>query len=312
MHSHDHSNEHLSDSQNRIAIAFFITSLFMVAEVVGGIAFNSLALLADAGHMISDITALGLSWVAIRIGKRVPTDRHTFGFKRSEILAAWLNGLALWLIVALIFFEAAHRLFNPEPVRGLGMLIVAGLGLGVNLLMAWLLFENRRENLNMKAAFIHVVSDALGSVGAILGALIILGTSLFWVDPLISIFIGLLILYSSWGLIKESTHILMEAVPAGLEISEIERTVLQHDNVCCVYDLHVWSIAGERPALSAHVVLAETDHVDRNQVLMDLSNTLKSKFNIEHSTIQIETGHEMRPDAECLSCRPGTSCATFH
>ena len=312
MHSHDHSKEHSSDSQNRIAIAFFITTLFMVAEVVGGIAFNSLALLADAGHMISDITALGLSWVAIRIGKRVPTDRHTFGFKRSEILAAWLNGLVLWLIVALIFFEAAHRLFNPEPVRGLGMLIVAGLGLGVNLLMAWLLFENRRENLNMKAAFIHVVSDALGSVGAILGALIILGTGLFLVDPLISIFIGLLILYSSWGLIKESTHILMEAVPAGLEISEIERTVLQHDNVCCVYDLHVWSIAGERPALSAHVVLAETDHVDRNQVLMDLSNTLKSKFNIEHSTIQIETGHEMRPDAECLSCRPGTSCATFH
>jgi len=312
MHSHDHSKEHLSDSQNRIAIAFFITTLFMVAEVIGGIVFNSLALLADAGHMISDVIALALSWVAIRIGKRVPTDRHTFGFKRSEILAAWLNGLVLWLIVALIFFEAAHRLFNPEPVRGLGMLIVAGLGLGVNLLMAWLLFENRRENLNMKAAFIHVVSDALGSVGAILGALIILGTSLFWVDPLISIFIGLLILYSSWGLIKESTHILMEAVPAGLEISEIERTVLQHDGVCCVYDLHVWSIAGERPALSAHVVLAETDHVDRNQVLMDLSNTLKSKFNIEHSTIQIETGHEMRPDAECLSCRPGTSCATFH
>ncbi|MGO9119908.1 MAG: cation diffusion facilitator family transporter [Desulfomonilaceae bacterium] len=312
MHSHDHSKEHLSDSQNRIAIAFFVTILFMVAEVIGGIVFNSLALLADAGHMISDIMALALSWVAIKIGKRVPTDRHTFGFKRSEILAAWLNGLVLWLIVALIFFEAGHRLFNPEPVQGMGMLVVAGLGLGVNLLMAWLLFENRRENLNMKAAFIHVISDAFGSVGAILGAVIILGTGLFWVDPLISIFIGLLILYSSWGLIKESTHILMEAVPAGLEISEIERTVLQHDNVCCVYDLHVWSIAGERPALSAHVVLAETDHVDRNQVLMDLSNTLRSKFNIEHSTIQIETGHEMRPDAECLSCRPGTSCATFH
>ncbi len=312
MHGHDHAEKHLLDSQNRIAIAFLVTTLFMVAEVIGGIVFNSLALLADAGHMVSDITALALSWVAIRIGKRVPTDRHTFGFKRSEILAAWLNGLVLWLIVALFFFEAGHRLFNPEPVRGMGMLIVAGLGLGVNLLMAWLLFENRRENLNMKAAFIHVVSDALGSVGAILGALIILATGLFWVDPLVSIFIGLLILYSSWGLIKESTQILMEGVPAGLEITEIERAVLEHDCVCCVYDLHVWSIAGERPALSAHVVLAEAEDIDRNRVLMDLSNTLKSKFNIEHSTIQIESSHEMRPDAECLSCRPGTSCATFH
>ena len=130
MHSHDHSKEHLSDSQNRIAIAFLVTILFMVAEVIGGIVFNSLALLADAGHMVSDITALGLSWVAIRIGKRVPTDRHTFGFKRSEILAAWLNGLALWLIVALIFFEAGHRLFNPEPVRGHGDAHSGWIGIG--------------------------------------------------------------------------------------------------------------------------------------------------------------------------------------
>ncbi len=311
MHSHDHSKSHFLESQNRIAIAFAITTLFMVAEVVGGIVFNSLALLADAGHMISDIIALALSWFAIRIGKRVPTDRHTFGFKRSEILAAWLNGLVLWLIVALIFFEAGHRLFNPEPVMGLGMLVIAGLGLGVNLLMAWLLFENRLENLNMKAAFIHVVSDALGSVGAIIGALIILGTNLFWVDPLISIFIGLLILYSSWGLIKESTSILMEAVPEGLEISDVEQALLQHRGVCCVYDLHVWSITGGRPSLSAHVVLAEDYRIDRDEVLMDLSNTLKSKFNIEHSTIQIEAGHEMRPDAERLTCRAGTSCAVF-
>ena len=157
------------------------------------------------------------------------------------------------------------------------MLVVAGLGLAVNLLMAWLLFESRRESLNVKAAFIHVVSDALGSVGAIIGAVIILGTSLFWVDPLISIFIGLLILYSSWGLIKESTHILMEGVPAGLEISEIERTLLQQDGVCCIYDLHVWSIAGERPALSAHVVLAESENIDRNEVLMDLSRTFEGQ-----------------------------------
>ncbi len=308
MHSHDHSNRPLLDSQNRIAVAFLVTTLFMVAEVVGGIVFNSLALLADAGHMISDIAALALSWVAIRIGKRPPTDRHTYGFKRSEILTALLNGLALWLIVGAIFYEAIHRLFNPQPVEGFGMLVVGGLGLVVNLLMAWLLFGSRRESLNVKAAFIHVVSDALGSVGAIVGAVIILGTSLFWVDPLISIFIGVLILYSSWGLIKESTHILMEGAPAGLSVSEIEETVLQQSGVCCIHDLHVWTIAGERPALSVHVVLAESESADGNQILLDLRRVLKSKFNIEHSTIQIETTHDMRPETEGLACRPGTAC----
>jgi cobalt-zinc-cadmium efflux system protein len=308
MHNHDHSNTYAPDSQNRIAIAFFVTAAFMVAEVAGGIVFNSLALLADAGHMVSDIAALALSWIAIRIGKRPPTDRHTYGFKRSEILTALLNGLALWLIVGVIFYEAVHRLFNPEPVKGLGMLVVGGLGLAVNLLMAWLLFGSRRESLNVKAAFIHVVSDALGSVGAIIGALIILGTRLFWVDPLISLFIGALILYSSWGLIKESTHILMEGTPPGLNVSEIERAVLQQSGVCCIHDLHVWTIAGQRAALSVHVVLAEPESVDGNEVLMDLRNMLKAKFNIDHSTIQIETTHDMRSDTEDLTCRPGTAC----
>jgi cobalt-zinc-cadmium efflux system protein len=311
MHNHDHSETHATDSQNRIAIAFFITAAFMVAEVVGGIVFNSLALLADAGHMVSDIAALAFSWIAIRIGKRPPTDKHTYGFKRSEILTALLNGLALWLIVGVIFYEAMHRLFNPEPVKGLGMLVVGGLGLAVNLLMAWLLFESRRESLNVKAAFIHVVSDALGSVGAIIGAVIILGTSLFWVDPLISLLIGALILYSSWGLIKESTHILMEGAPPGLSVNEIEETVLQQSGICCIHDLHVWTIAGQRPALSVHVVLAESESIDGNQVLMDLRRMLKAKFNIEHSTIQIETTHDMRPGTEDLTCRPGTACAIY-
>ena len=309
MHSHDHPETYAPDSQNRIAIAFFVTAAFMVAEVAGGIVFNSLALLADAGHMISDIAALGLSWVAIRIGKRPPTDRHTYGFKRSEILTALLNGLALWLIVGVIFYEAMHRLSNPEPVKGLGMLVVGALGLAVNLSMAWLLFGSRRESLNVKAAFIHVVSDALGSVGAIIGAVIIIGTRLFWVDPLISLFIGALILYSSWGLIKESTHILMEGTPPGLNVSEIEGAVLHQNGVCCIHDLHVWTIAGQRPALSVHVVLAESESIDGNQILMDLRNMLKAEFNIDHSTIQIETTHDMRPETKDLTCRPGTACA---
>ena len=310
MHNHQHIATRAWDTQTRLAIAFFMTAAFTVAEVVGGILFNSLALLADAGHMLSDILALGLTWIAMRIGKRLPTDRLTFGFKRSEILAALLNGFALWAIVAIIFYEAAHRLLKPQPVIGLGMLLVALVGLCVNLLMAWLLFGSRGESLNIKSAYIHVISDALGSLGAIVGAVVILTTGLFWVDPLVSVLIGLLIVYSSLGLIKQSINILMEGVPSGLDVSEIEQAVLQQNGVCCVYDLHVWSISGEKPALSAHVVLAESN-VDRNEVLMDLSKLLKTKFNIDHATIQIEATHEMKPGAEGIACRPGTACGEF-
>ena len=290
-----------------MGIAFFITAAFMAVEVVGGILFNSLAMLADAGHMLSDVLALGVSWAALQIGKRSPTDRHTFGFKRTEILAALLNGLTLWAIVAVILYEAAHRFYAPQPVRGGGMLMIASMGLVVNVVMAALLFESRRENLNVRGAFLHVVSDALGSLGAIAAAVIIILSGLYWVDPLVSVLIGGLVLFSSWGLVKESVHILMEGVPSKVDIREIEDSIVELRGVCCVYDLHVWSITTKRHALSAHVVLSEPDD-DRNLVLRQLRELLSKRFLIDHTTIQIETSHEMRPDADGLHCRAGTAC----
>jgi len=284
-----------------------MTAAFMVVEVTGGLLFNSLALLADAGHMLSDVLALGLAWVALQIGKRSPTERHTFGFKRTEILAGFLNGLALWVIVAVIFYEAALRFSAPAPVRGGGMLVIASIGLVVNAIMAAMLFQGRHENLNVKGAFLHVVSDGLGSVGAIVAAVVIILTGLDWVDPLVSVLIGCLVLYSSWGLVKESVHILMEAVPPALNIREIEDSIIRLDGVCCVYDLHIWSITTNRHALSAHVVLSDPDY-DRNLLLKQLSGLLQKQFLIDHTTFQIEAGHEMRPDAEGLRCRAGTAC----
>jgi len=283
----------------------------MVVEAVGGYLFNSLALLADSGHMLSDVMALGLSWLALEIGQRSPTDKHTFGFKRTEILAALMNGVALWVIVGLLFYEAVRRFFQPSPVEGTGMLIVASVGLAVNFLIAALLFRARSENLNIRSAFIHVIADALGSAGAILAALVILTTGLNWVDPLVSVLIGFLILFSSWELLKESVHILMEGVPAGMQIRDIEQTLLEQDGVCCVYDLHVWSITSNRHALSAHVVLSDLTE-DRHQVLKRLNAVLVDKFHIDHTTIQIETSHEMRNEAEGMACRAGTSCSVFH
>jgi cobalt-zinc-cadmium efflux system protein len=309
-HHHIHAEPGSENSRRRLAIALFLTAGYMVVEAVGGYLFNSLALLADSGHMLSDVMALGLSWLALQIGQRSPTDRHTFGFKRTEILAALMNGVALWVIVALLFYEAGRRFFHPPQVEGAGMLIVASAGLAVNFLIAALLFRSRRDNLNIRSAFIHVIADALGSAGAILAALVILATGLNWVDPLVSVLIGFLILFSSWELLKESVHILMEGVPTGMQIRDIEETLLEQDGVCCVYDLHVWSITSNRHALSAHVVLSDLTE-DRNQVLKRLNTVLVDKFHIDHTTIQIETSHELRNEAEAMACRAGTSCSVL-
>ncbi|MGD9818568.1 MAG: cation diffusion facilitator family transporter, partial [Desulfomonilaceae bacterium] len=211
--SHNHDHPRLTN-EKKLGLALALTLAYMIAEAVGGFVFNSLALLADSGHMLSDATALGISWLAIRIGKKLPTDRHTFGFKRTEIIAALVNGLALWFIVAIIYIEAFQRFYSPVAVQGHGMLLVAVIGLLVNLLMAFLLYRSASESINIRAAFLHVVSDALGSLGAIIAGVIIIYTQVYWVDPLISLLIGILILYSSWDLIKESFHILMEGAPA--------------------------------------------------------------------------------------------------
>lgn len=305
-HNHHHAHGH-AHGETRLVIALVLTCLYMVVEAVGGVFFNSLALLADAGHMLSDVVAIALSWAAIRIGNRSPTERHTFGFRRTEILAALANGLALWAIVALIFFEAVHRFFSPEPVQGSGMLLIAAVGLAVNVVMALLLFSSREESLNIRGAFLHIVSDALGSLGAIVAAVIILRTGENRVDPAVSVLVGFLIIYSSWSLIRESLHILMEAVPHGLEIKEIEEAVLKQEGVCCMYDLHVWTIGADQSALSAHMVVSDPQW-DRTELLMRLNKLLAEEFNIEHTTIQIEATHEIRSEIEYRACREGTTC----
>lgn len=305
-HTHDHGH-HEGDSQHRLALALFITLSFMGVEVAGGILFNSLALLADAGHMLSDVTALGLSWLAFRIGRRAPGERHTYGYRRSEILAALCNGLLLWAVVAVILYEAGHRFYAPLTVKPGGMLAVASLGLAVNVIMAALLFKGKDANLNVRAAFLHVIADALGSSGAILAAVVIMLTGMNWVDPLVSVLISALILYSSWGLLKESAHILMEGVPRGLDVREIEDSIVKQAGVCCVHDLHVWSITSNRHSLSAHVVLADNG-ADRDDVLDRVNKVLRERFSIDHTTIQIQTTHEIQQDAEGLICRKGTTC----
>ncbi len=308
LHSDKNSANKSEDrAQARIAIAFLITCVYMVVETIGGIVFNSLALLADAGHMFSDAMALGVSWFAIRIGKRNANDRLTYGFRRAEILAAFLNCIALWAIVVWIFYEAIQRIFTPGPVEGIGMFSVATLGLVLNLAIAAVLFSKRQESLNVKAAFLHVLSDALGSIGALVAGLIIIWTSAFWIDPVISLLIGVLILISSGSLLHETVNILMEGVPKGMDVSAIEAEIAKIDGVCCVYDLHIWNISSKQVNLSAHVVLSERCQ-DSERILREIGQMVRRDFGVSHSTIQIETSHDNKWLSDPRFCRPGTSC----
>jgi cobalt-zinc-cadmium efflux system protein len=278
----------------RLQWALAISSVYFFAELIAGFLTNSLALLSDAGHMLSDMGALGLSLFAFRMARRPATIHRTYGYHRIEILAALFNGLTLWLIVGIIFAAAYSRLSHPPEIEGYGMTIVAILGLAVNLVAAAILHGGHRDNLNLRGAFVHVMSDALGSVGAIIAGIVMLTTGWYLADPLISILIGVLILFSSWSLVKDSLSVLMQTVPKGIQLEDVRRTIEAVDGVSAVHDLHIWAVTSDIFTLSAHAVVANGG--DFHLVLNGIEDTLREQFNIEHTTIQLET--ESREDKE--------------
>jgi cobalt-zinc-cadmium efflux system protein len=278
----------------RLKLALAISCIYFFAELIGGFLTNSLALLSDAGHMLSDIAALAMSLFAFRIAKRPATVSSTYGYHRAEILAALFNGLTLWLIVGVIFTAAYNRFLDPPAVASYGMMIVASLGLLVNVVAGTVLYGSHHHNLNLRGAFLHIVSDALGSVGAIAASLIMLFTGWYAADPVISILIGLLILHSSWNLVKESLIVLMQAVPKGIRLEDVQQALEGVEGVSKVHDLHVWAVTSDIFTLSAHAVVENGG--DFHQVLNDIEDTLKERFNIEHTTIQLET--ESREEKE--------------
>lgn len=278
----------------RLRWALLISAIYFFAELIAGFLTNSLALLSDAGHMLSDIAALSLSLFAFRMARRPATVQSTYGFHRFEILAALFNGLTLWLIVGIIFAAAYGRLFHPPEVQSQGMMVVAVLGLVVNLVAAMILHRGHHHNLNLRGAFLHVVSDAIGSVGAIVAGAIMLTTGWYLADPLISIFIGVLILFSSWSLVRDSLSVLMQTVPKGIRLEDVRRTIESVDGVSAVHDLHVWAVTSDLFTLSAHAVVSNGG--DFHEVLNGIEDTLKLQYNIEHITIQLET--ESREEKE--------------
>lgn len=278
----------------RLTWALAISLVYFFAELIAGFLTNSLALLSDAGHMLSDVGAMTLSLFAFRMARRPATHQSTYGFHRMEILAALFNGLALWLIVGIIFAAAFNRFFYPPAVESFGMMIVAVVGLLVNLIAAAILHGGHHHNLNLRGAFLHVVSDAIGSVGAIIAGFIMWTTGWYLADPLIGVFIGVLILFSSWSLVKESLSVLMQAVPKGIRLEEVRQTIEAVEGVSKVHDLHIWAVTSDIFTLSAHAVVENGG--DFHEVLNGIEDTLKERYNIEHTTIQLEV--ESREEKE--------------
>ncbi|MGC4191457.1 MAG: cation diffusion facilitator family transporter [Thermomicrobiales bacterium] len=272
-----------------IAIALGITAAFMAIEAIGGFLTNSLALIADAGHMATDVAALGFSLFAIRLAQRPPTPRRSFGYLRAEVLAAFINSAFLIGLTFIILWEAFLRLNEPPEVHSGPMLIVAVAGLIANLCSAWVLSRGgaHQHNLNMRGAFIHVVSDALGSVGAIAAALIMLATGWYLADPILSGGIGLLILWSSWKLLSESVDVLLEAGPKEIDPETVSKAATEIPGVEGLHDLHIWTVTSGMVAMSAHVSVDDFAHWA--ETCETLNHLLEERFGIAHVTLQPET-----------------------
>ena len=288
--AHDHSghaHNHAAGASSRmLAIALGLTTTFLIAELIGSFVFNSLALLSDAAHMFTDSAALAIALAAVKIGQRPADDARTFGYRRFEILAAAFNALLLFAVAGYVLWEGIDRLFFPAEVQSTGMLVVAAIGLVINFIAMRLLSAGKEQSLNVKGAYLEVWADMLGSVGVIIGAGVIMLTGWQWVDPLVAIGIGLWVLPRTWVLLKDTTQILLEGVPRGMELAEIRAAIAATPGVAGVHDLHVWSLTSDDHSLSTHVELAEG--ADFEEVRSAIAKKLHDGYHIEHATIQVE------------------------
>jgi cobalt-zinc-cadmium efflux system protein len=263
-----------------------LTVAYMVAEVIGGLLSGSLALLADAGHMLSDAAALGLALFAMWIAQRPPTARATYGYHRTEILAALANGAALIAVAGYVLFEAYQRLASPPEVRGGMMLAIAAGGFAVNLTALFILGDGGDKNVNLRGAWLHVMSDALGSVGAMISGGLVLTFGWTWADPVASMLIAGLVVYSAWSLLKETVAVLMESAPGHLDVDDVRNAIRTANDVKGVHDLHVWTLTSDKVCMSAHVV---TGHgAEPQRTLQSITELVRARFGINHCTIQIE------------------------
>jgi cobalt-zinc-cadmium efflux system protein len=304
VHRHEHRHGRARESRRRLTVVLVLTAVYMFAEAFGGWWTGSLALLADAGHMLADVAALSLALMAVWFSTRPATPLKTFGYYRLEILAALINGVGLVLIALFIFYEAYQRWFTAPKVRSIPMMFVATGGLLVNLTCARLLHRDRKEDLNVRGAWLHIMGDALGSGAAIVAGAVITVSGWNAADALFSVLIGLLIVWSSWHLIREATNVLLEGTPAHINLAAVEDAILATEGVTNVHDLHIWTITSGHEALSAHVIHAYS--ISQPNLLKELRTKLHDGFGVDHLTIQMETGDF--EDEAVHFCQAGTAC----
>ena len=303
QHAHSKADRTLSRT-GRLKLALVLTFVYMFAEGIGGWITNSLALIADAGHMLTDVAALSLTLGAIWFGSRPATAKKTFGYYRLEILAAFVNGIALVVLSIWIIFEAVQRSKSPPQINGTQLALIAGGGLLVNIVAAKLLHSGHKHDLNIRGAWLHVMGDLLGSVTAIVAGVLILAFGWLWADPLCSGLISLIIIFGSWRLIMDSVNVLLEGTPSHINLLAVKSTIIETDGVDGVHDLHVWTISSGIEALSAHI--SHDESVIHSELLVKVRERLHERFGIDHLTIQMET---IDLEAEAVYvCETGTKC----
>ncbi|SIT74604.1 cation diffusion facilitator family transporter [Pontibacter indicus] len=297
-HDHGHSHSHTANKKT-LTISLVIITAYMVIEVIGGLLTNSLALLADAGHMLSDAISLFIALMAFKFSSKVADYSKTYGYKRFEILAAVINGATLILISGYIIYEAIERFQHPAEIASSGMLLIAFIGLLVNALVAWIMMRGSdvKDNLNMRGAYLHVISDMLGSVGAILAALLIMFFGWVWADPLASVIVSLLVLRSGFLVTKSSVHVLMEGTPENVEIEKVKAKILNTAGVKGIHDLHIWTITSGLNALTCHAIVDEKMTIGESEVMLRKIEHELEHFNIQHVTIQLETAAHLHDNS---------------
>jgi len=293
-----HTN--LSTSRKLLWVAFWINLLFLFIEIWGGVYTGSLALLSDAGHMITDVGALGLAIIVSRLADRPPNERRTYGYMKTEILGAFINGASLFAICGFILWEAIQRINAPQPILAFPMLIVAIMGLIANIISARILINAQSGDINIKAAYLHLVFDAFGSLGAVTSGVFIWLWGIYWIDTFASLLIVVLILMGTWNMLLNSIRMLIDSVPEYLNYTEIKDAIIYQEHILDIHNLHIWSIGQNEPALSAHLILREdcidTHHWD--QCLKSTQDMLVNKFQIKHTTLQMEP-HDFSGHANC-------------
>ena len=306
MHVHAHN----PSTGRKLQLSLWVTVAFIVIEFVAGIRAQSLALLSDAGHNFTDALALGLTWFAFRWQLKPPSATKTFGYHRAGVLAALVDAVTLMALALFIFYESHHRFLDPREVQEGIMIVVAAAGLVVNAAIMWALHRESQSDLNIRGAYMHMLGDALSSIGIIIGGFAIIWTGLQWIDPLLSVFIGLLILWSGWGITREALNILLEGLPRDMKLDDVCGTLRGINGVVDVHDVHVWSLSSYSHALSCHAVIQDLPPSASDTILRDMNDVLAEQFRIHHTTIQFE--HVTCENAEEICSNHPQTVAEHH